>query len=132
MHPLLSTVSDDPSYGFAPENPVRLGPKGPMSAPAAARHYLRSLRNANGRPFEFRRNGSAGPGPDGHVLDQYILSSAPGEAIGIYVDMYHPDHDPDFQAAPLGMSKGSPYTYDRELSAPPPSPLVRRWWQFWK
>ena len=131
MHPLLSTVSTDPEYGYTKEKPVKLGPMGQMLGPSASRHYLKALRTKNGRAFEFRRNGSVGEGADGHVIDHYFLTSRPGEDIGIYIDMYHPENDPDFQAAPVGMTKGSPNLYEKDLKAEPPRP-AKSWWQFWK
>ena len=144
MHPKLSTVSKDPLYGYTKENPVKVGP--PQQGPSASRHYLMCLRDSAGCPFEFRRNGSVGEGVDGHIIDQYFLKGSAGEEISIFIDMYHPECDPDFQDAPVGMTKGSPNFYPIEMArrdataaspkapaAPGPASVrLKRWWQFWK
>jgi hypothetical protein len=114
MHPSLSTVSRDPSYGYTKENPVKVGP--PQRGPSASRKYLMCLRDSAGRPFEFRRNGSVGEGTDGHVIDQYFLKSGTGEEISIFIDMYHPECDPDFQDAPVELTNGSPHFYPLEMA----------------
>jgi len=131
MHPLLKTVSEDPTYGYTMENPIKVGP--PQRGPSASRHYLMSLRDAHGRPFEIFRNGSVGNGPDGHVIDNYFLTSCTGDRISLFIDMYHPERDPDFQDAPVGLTKGSPNFYLIEMKQlaenPPPA---KCWWKFWK
>ena len=116
MHPSLCTVSTDPQYGYTKETPVKLGPLGGMTGPSSTLYYLKSLRSKDGHPFEFGRNGNVGKGEDGHVIDEYFLSSRAGERIRIYIDMYHPENDPDFQPAPVGMTRGSPNLYEMELA----------------
>jgi hypothetical protein len=136
MHPLLKTVSKDPSYGYTKDNPVLVGP--PNRGPSASRHYLMCLRDTEGKPFDFWRNGSVGHGPDGHVIDHYFLKSWNGKEISIFIDFYHPERDPDFQDAPVGLTKGSPNFYPLEMARlkenpPPAKPATKkRWWQFWK
>lgn len=149
MHPLLQTISKDPSYGYTKDNPVRVGPV--EIGPAASRHYLMCLRDAIGRPFDFGRVGNVGNCSDGHVVDLYRLESHSGEEFDIYIDMYHPECDPDFQDAPLGFTKGSPNSYPIEMArlaknppkmkvpespptraSPISPPRKKLWWQFWK
>ena len=96
-------TSDDPTYGYTKGNPIKVGgPKG-SSGPASERLYLRHLRDAHFKPFTFRRQGSVGAGPDGHILDMYELVSSDGNKHLLYIDMYHPDVHPFHVKAPHGM-----------------------------
>ena len=96
-------TSEDPTYGYSKDNAVKVGgPKG-FSGPASERLYLRHLRDAQFRPFRFRRRGSFGSGPDGHVLDGYELTDYDGKTVLIYIDMYHADIHPFRVKAPKGM-----------------------------
>lgn len=98
-------VSDDPTYGYTKENPVKLGsPDGLRGGPAAERAYLRRLRDPAGEPVDFERVGSVGAGPDDHILDLYRLTSSGGETYEVYIDMYHPQRAPQDQPAPKGLS----------------------------
>ena len=131
MHPLLKTVSKDPSYGYTKENPVKVGRY--MRGVPSAQIYLMSLRDKEGRPFSFSRNGNVGQGADGHVIDHYILTSCKGEDVSIYMDIYHEECDADFQDAPVGMTKSSPNFYSIEMAQLAKNPpKKKRWWQLWK
>ena len=96
-------TSDDPSYGYTPGNPVRVGFEDEFSGPAASQVYLRHLRDAKFGRFEFERVGSFGGNPDEHLVDKYILRSSTGEKFEIFIDMYHPECTPLRQLAPKGM-----------------------------
>lgn len=96
-------MSDDASFGFTKGNPVKLGSRVEFSGPEAERLYLRHLRDAKFRPFQFERVGSVGAGPDGHILDQYTLTDADGQKYTLYLDMYHPEVPPLSAKAPKGM-----------------------------
>lgn len=96
-------TSDDPSYGYTKNNPIKVGgPKG-FRGPESERLYLRHLRDSQFNVFRFRRSGSVGAGPDGHVLDLYELTSSDGNTYKVYIDMYHPDVHPFSVQAPKGM-----------------------------
>ena len=66
-------------------NPVR------CSMPSGERQYLERLRCPDGSQPSYRRIGSYGKGPDGHVLDGYRVELG-SRAFVVYMDMYHRDH----------------------------------------
>lgn len=96
-------VSDDPSYGYSKENPVKLGSPELFEGPAMSQVYLRRLRDQNNRPFRFERIGNVGPGADSHIVDLYRLTDSNGAEQRIYIDMYHPELNPLLLKAPKGM-----------------------------
>ena len=53
-------TSDDPTYGYKPENPVMVGGSEITDGPSTERLYLRHLRDSKFRPFQFYRIGSYG------------------------------------------------------------------------
>jgi hypothetical protein len=65
-------------------NPVR-------TDPTAQHAYLRRLRCSNGSRLRFKRVFSAGIGPFGRIIDEYIVSCA-GKTEKVYLDMYHRGH----------------------------------------
>jgi hypothetical protein len=68
------------------QNPVRVG------GPAGERAYLARLRCEDGRYPEFEREGSAGIGPWGYILDVYSVNCASGQQASVFMDMYHSRH----------------------------------------
>lgn len=74
-----------------------------MSGPESERLYLYHLRDKEFHVFKFQRLGAVGPGPDGHILDEFKLVSQSGNEYIIYLDMYHPDIHPFNVNAPEGM-----------------------------
>ena len=69
-------------------NPIR------VNMPEGQRNYLSRLRCENGKKPKFSRDGSAGGGPFGSIVDVYTVDcrkSAPGK-VAVFMDMYHPDH----------------------------------------
>ena len=99
----LKQTSDDPTYGYSKENPVKLGSPDQFGGPGMSRVYLRHRRDQHFKPMEFERDGSFGGGPDGHILDRYTLVDSDGKKHQIYIDMYHPDKSPLKCLAPKGM-----------------------------
>lgn len=96
-------TSDDPTYGYTLENPVKVGgPKG-YSGPQSERLYLEHLRDSNFNPLKFRRAGSFGMTTDNHIVDGYELISEDGKKYFIYMDMYHPEIHPLQVKAPKGL-----------------------------
>jgi hypothetical protein len=63
-------------------NPVR------VLMPEGEREYLHRLRCANGSAPTFERQGSAGIGPYGKILDIYSVQCGT-KSSSIYMDMYH-------------------------------------------
>jgi len=101
-------TSPDPKYGHTLENPVKVGSREEFGGPAAQRAYLESLRDEHGEPVTYKRQGSAGPGPGGSIVDLYEITTSTGKRITLYLDMYHPDNDPAKQPAPAGLFKAKP------------------------
>jgi hypothetical protein len=70
------------------ENPVR------VNMPVGERAYLARLRCSDGAAPSFEREGSAGPGVFGSIVDIYDVrcrDAEPRES-EIWMDMYHPEH----------------------------------------
>lgn len=103
--PSEQNSSDDPSYGFTKENPIKLGGADPGESVQASYYYLKLLRDRNGKPCSARRLGSVGGGTDGHILDLYLLTDSTGAEYKIYLDMYHPEIHPKEAKAPKGFTK---------------------------
>lgn len=83
---LARAITAAQAYPFGSEkNPVR------AQGPAGERAYLRRLRCADGNAPAFEREGSAGIGPYGTILDIYTAECSGAAAATIYIDMYH-DH----------------------------------------
>ena len=96
-------TSDDPSFGYTKENPVKLGSPDEFGGPAMSNVYLRHLRDSKFKPFTFERDGSFGGGQDGHILDRYTIVDSDGKKHQIFIDMYHPENTPLKCKAPKGM-----------------------------
>lgn len=69
------------------ENPVR------AAGPQGQRAYLMRLRCPNGEAPNFQREGSAGSGPYGSIMDIYAISCKGLPPQSIYMDMYHAGHE---------------------------------------
>lgn len=96
-------TSDDPTYGYTMENPVKLGSPDISDGPGMSRVYLRHLRDGNFKSFTFTRDGSFSGSPDGHILDRYTLVDGDGKKHQVYIDMYHPENPALDCKAPQGM-----------------------------
>jgi len=93
----LTKTADSATYGFTPENPVKVGP-GPDGGPANERAYLNLLRDVNGKPIDYERSGSccgykSENSPLGiALLDMYEIyyTNEKGEDVKtlIYISMY--------------------------------------------
>jgi hypothetical protein len=89
----------DPTYGYTPENPVRVGGFGSDDPESGQRAYLGALYGPEGQPIYYERVGSQ-PGAD-CVLDVFAITY---EGLGdqpllLYVDLYHRER----LRAPLGL-----------------------------
>ena len=100
-----SDSSDDPTYGFAKENPIKMGGEDLAEAINGAKYYLRQLRDQHNKPFTVERLGNVGFGTDGHITDLYKLTDSNGVEQRLYLDLYHPDIHPKEAKAPKGMGK---------------------------
>jgi hypothetical protein len=84
-------------YPRPSESPSSIGPLGSRTnpircaGPYGEREYLHRLRCADGTLVAFRREGSVGIGPRGHVIDDYRVSCGTASR-SMFFDMYHPHH----------------------------------------
>lgn len=108
-------ISDDPSYGATPANPIKVG-GGAMYVMARSMRFLQSLRGPAGQGLHLKRLGSF-DGPDDTILDVYQVDY--DEVVRqLYVDGYR------FSApkAPLGLVCGA----SMPLDPPGPNPFETR------
>ena len=83
---IVSTPTDDPTYGTTQANPVRVGG---VSGYHEER-YLRSLWGPDGQTVRFERIGSCCPMPEGGLLDAIrVHYRGLDEPIVLYLDAYH-------------------------------------------
>lgn len=97
--------SEDPTFGYTRENPIKMGGADLSEGIAGSKYYLRSLRDKNNKPFNVSRIGSVGPGEDGHIIDLYQLIDSEGTKYKLYFDVYHPEIHPKEAKTPKGMSR---------------------------
>ena len=81
MHSILRLLvkAENNKYGFSPDDPIKVG-NGPKGGPANQRAYLKLLRDAQGKPIQYKRTVSCCPykTPNAWVggmalLDEYEL-----------------------------------------------------------
>lgn len=101
----VKLMSEDPTYGYAEKNPVKVGSRDEYGGPQAERDYLDSLVDATGKPIKYTRIGSGGRSADGKPLDIYEITLGNGEKYRLWIDMYQPKHKPDKQPSPVGLYK---------------------------
>jgi hypothetical protein len=97
--------STDPSYGYTPSNPIRVGPR-----TSAKSHilFLNALRGAQGEPMSYERKGSCCAFETPHsplgggMLDIYTIKvQGSDQEIHLFVNMY----DPGPAEIPVGFSQ---------------------------
>jgi hypothetical protein len=104
---LLTHISTDPSYGYAEENPIKVGGIKNMEGPLNERRFLNALAGPNGETVTYRREGSCcsfkskngfmGTG----LLDAYRVSwEGSKDTFTIYINMY----DSDVLKTPIGFT----------------------------
>jgi hypothetical protein len=103
----LKGVSDDDSYGYTKENPIRVGVGDMRMGSASEKYFLNALLSAGGKPIEYERAGSCCTfsTPNGFqgagLLDVFIIKSPDSpEPITLYINMY----DPVVAIAPKGFT----------------------------
>ena len=77
-------VSDDPTYGYTKENPIRVGGMA-FGGPSRERAYLENLVDLNGGELFYERTGSQDFGNT--ILDVYAITGSQ-EKIILYIDEY--------------------------------------------
>ena len=108
-------VSNDPKYGFTPDQPVQVG-GGAMYGPARERRYLDALRGPQGQPVQYKRMRSTPETADGTILDAYEVTYERLEKPAtLYLDEYHFG---DLRA-PQGFTCGQPVG----IGPPPADPF---------
>ena len=93
----LTSFSDNDNYGFTQEQPIKVG-NGPNGAPANERAYLDLLRDGQGKPISYYREGSccAHESKNGFngmaMLDIYVINyyneNGIKETAKVYISMY--------------------------------------------
>ena len=107
-------MSQDPTYAYTRENPVRIG-GGAFTVAARERRYLDALRGPEGQELSYRRGGSS-MGPDETILDIYsVTHQGLEEPITLYLDAYR-WAEPE---VPVGLTCGRPFN----LPVPGPDPF---------
>ncbi len=78
------SISEDKTYGYTEENPVRVGGDF-LEGPARERAYLDNLLGPNGEILSYERNGSFTSGDT--ILDEYHITG-PDIDVVLYLDEY--------------------------------------------
>ncbi len=82
----------DPTYGYNPENPVRVGGVEDEDNPESGQQgFLNALLGPQGQPIYYERIGSCCPNPDFGMLDAFAITyEGMGDAhLVLYLDAYH-------------------------------------------
>jgi len=111
-------AADRPMYGFATDDPVRVG-GGAAYGPSREVRYLNSLRGPAGQGLHLKRRGT-GMGTGGTILDIYEITYAGlDKPLTLYVDEEHWTPDPK---SPKGLLCGVAIN----LMPPGPDPFERQ------
>ena len=103
---LLTEISDDDTYGYTSENPIKVGGAQEMMGPLNERRFLNALEAPNGKEIRYSREGSCCPffSEEGMIrqtamLDIYVLMWKGADLpVKLYFNMY--------EYAPLKAPKG--------------------------
>jgi hypothetical protein len=101
----LKLMSEDPTYGYSQENPIKVGSKNEYGGPKAEREYLDSLLDSAGKALKYVRLGSGGANAEGKPLDHYEITLSNGDKFHLWIDMYQPKNKPEKQPSPVGLYK---------------------------
>jgi len=104
----IDEVSEDPTYGYTPENPIMVG-SGGGSGPMNERRFLNALMGPDGEAITYSRQGSCcefrtknGLLGNSGFLDIYTIAhKGLEEEITLYINMY----DSDVLKIPVGFKK---------------------------
>lgn len=102
----IDYFSEDPTYGYAQENPIMVGGAKEGNGPLNERRFLNALTGPNGEEVNYSRDGSCchfatknSPFGDAGLLDIYSITySGLKEPIKLYINMY----DSDTLKVPVG------------------------------
>jgi hypothetical protein len=78
------TVSEDPTYGYSEENPIKVGGDS-FDGPPRERAYLDNLAGPNGEKISYERMGSKDFADT--ILDTYVITGL-SEDVTLYLDQY--------------------------------------------
>ena len=104
-----SLTSDDPTFGYSPHNPVRVGLGRYISADETARIYLRTLRDSHYWAMSIRSLGQVQPTPGMPPVERYQLQRRDGSTIDLYIDANDDSISPAEAPAPHGLFKALPW-----------------------
>ncbi|MDH6354410.1 hypothetical protein M2132_000738 [Dysgonomonas sp. PH5-45] len=101
----IEKYSEDKSYGYTEENPIKVGGALKSKGPENERRFLNALAGPNGEVITYIRGGNCCPFETengflgGGLLDKYIISyKGLKENITLYINMY----DSEELAVPVG------------------------------
>jgi hypothetical protein len=103
----LERVVTDPTFGYSPDNPIKVGGAEMREGPLREKLYLNALRGSGGQVVEYERlGGCCGfSTPNGHFgkgwLDVFnITVEGESKPVTLYLNMY----DPGQPVAPTGFT----------------------------
>lgn len=92
---LVEKYSDDKSYGYEPENAIKVGGAAESEGPTNERRFLNALAGPQGQELEYYRIGSCCPQPSENasfgqaMLDKYaIYHEGSKDTLVLYINMY--------------------------------------------
>jgi len=92
LNPVAYSEEGGPDKGGeVTKSEVKLGDQGnPVKCdmPEGERAYLDRLRGVDGKPVKYRRKGSFGVGPNGNIIDGYVVTNGDKEVM-VFMDMYY-------------------------------------------
>ena len=96
-------TSDDPSYGYTAQNPVKVGLPAGSDGDAAAHAYFSHLRDGDFLPMRFRKIQAGQADSEWAAIDVYELVGDDATRYRVYIEPQHPQASPLDAAAPMGM-----------------------------
>jgi hypothetical protein len=92
---LLTEISDDPTYGLSPNNPIQVGGAANSEGPLNERRFLNALAGPNKEPLTYFRAGSCCPVKSDNgfmgmaMLDNYRVTwEGSKDTVSIFINMY--------------------------------------------
>ncbi len=92
---LVEKYADDKTYGFEPENAIKVGGVADSEGPINERRFLNALAGPQGEELEYYRIGSCCPQPSENsaygqaLLDKYaVYHEGSADTLVLYINMY--------------------------------------------
>lgn len=92
---LVEKYADDKTYGFEPQNAIKVGGVAESEGPTNERRFLNALAGPNGEELDYHRLGSCCPQPSKNssfgqaMLDKYALYyEGSNDTLVLYINMY--------------------------------------------